>query len=107
MVRADDPDGPGLLQNPSAGRQPLSRETIVLDEALELVPAIVDRVYQGLVGPMQLLSELEIVRRIGEDQVRAALRQGIQDLYTVALVDLTAIQLKPHSIAPHRIEGRQ
>jgi len=37
--------------------------------AVELVPSIVDGVDLGIVGPPKVAFELQIVRRVGEDEV--------------------------------------
>ena len=50
-------------------------ERVVFGEVGELVPVVVDRVDHALVGPRERPFELEIVGRIGEDEVDRGRRQ--------------------------------
>jgi hypothetical protein len=58
VVRADDPDGAGILEHPPAGLQPGAGEGVVLGEAGEAVPLVVDGVYQAVVRTPQLALQL-------------------------------------------------
>ncbi len=51
------------------GGQPLAREGVVFGEIGEFVPGIVHPVDHALVGPRQCAFELEIIGRIGEDEI--------------------------------------
>ena len=53
-------------------------EGIVGGEIGELVPFVVDRVDEALVGARQRAFELQIVRRIGEDEVDAGLGERVE-----------------------------
>ena len=76
------------LHGAMGGRQPVAGETVVIGEGGELVPVVVHRVHFALVGAGQAAFELEIVRRIGENQVDAAGRQATHVVDAVADQDL-------------------
>ncbi len=72
---------------------------------------IVDRIDLGIVGPQQLSAELQIVGRVGEDQVDALLGQARQRLQAIALDDPIRFeghdaQLRSHhGCRPARLEA--
>ncbi len=74
VVGADHPQGAGVLQHAARLGQPVAGEAVVVGEAAELVPGIVDGVDLGLVRTAKLVLELEVIGRIGEDQVGTAVR---------------------------------
>ncbi len=57
------------LEHAAASQQPGPREGIVDLEGRELIPVIVAGIDLGLVGPGQCAAELEIIRRVGENDV--------------------------------------
>jgi len=69
VIGADDPDRAGVLQHAPRRRHPVAREFVIDLEAGELVPVVIDGVDPGLVGPRQLAAELQIVGRVGEDEI--------------------------------------
>ena len=69
VVGADDDDRGGGLHQPPDGGQPVARERVIFGEIGELVPVVVDRVDQALVGARQRAFELQIIGRIGEDEI--------------------------------------
>ena len=72
VIGADHPErGAGLHHAPNL-REPGAREGIVFGKGSEAIPIVVDRVDKALVGPRQASRKLEIVRRIGEDEIDAA-----------------------------------
>ncbi len=78
VIRADHPQRGVRLHHPAGGGEPGASERVVLREARELVPGIVDGVDAALVGTQQRsLAELEVVGRIREDAVDARRRQGV------------------------------
>ena len=88
VVGADHPQRAAVFEHAPAACQPFAAEGIVLGEAGELVPVVVDRVDAGVVGPEELLLELQVVGRVGEDQVDRFFRQARQHLAAVAGQDL-------------------
>ena len=84
VVGADDDDrGRGLHQPPDGG-EPAAREGVILGEIGELVPVVVDRVDQALVGPRKRAFELQIVRGIGEHEVDRGFGKRVHLLDAVA-----------------------
>ena len=71
VIGADHPDGAVRLQGAVAFLQPGAREGVVVGEAGEFVPRVVDAVDAGVVGPQQVAGELEVVGRISEHEVEA------------------------------------
>ncbi len=69
VIRADDPQRGARLHHPSASDKPGAREIIISGEAREFVPVIVDGIDAGIVGTLEVALELQIVRRIGEDEI--------------------------------------
>ncbi len=57
------------LHHPLAGLEPGAGEFVIGGEARELVPIVVDRVDLGIVGPLQVALELQVVGRVGEDEI--------------------------------------
>ena len=55
--------------------QPGAGEIVVGGEARELVPVVVDRVDARIVGTLEVALQLQVIGRIGEDQVDALRRQ--------------------------------
>ena len=75
VVAADHPEGAVVLQHPARFGKPGASELVIGLEGGEPVPVVVDRVDLGIVRAQQVAAELQIVRRVGEDQVDALLRQ--------------------------------
>jgi hypothetical protein len=69
VVRADHPDRAIGLQDAARRLQPGPGERVVVGKALELVPVVVDGIDLALVGPGEALLELQVVGRIGEDEI--------------------------------------
>ena len=74
MIGADHEDRGVLLHRAPRSRQPLAREAVVVGEGGELVPIVVDGVDHALVGTRQRAFELQIIGRVGEDEVGATFR---------------------------------
>src|SRR5262249_8934043 len=66
----------------------------VLPETPEAIPVIVDGVDPRIVGTSELALELEVVGRIGEDEIDAAFRQSLHHLDAIALDDAIERRLK-------------
>ena len=77
VVRADHHDRGVRLHHPPRGAEPGPGEGVVVGEIGELVPVVVDRVDQALIGPRQRSFELQVVGRIGEDEVDGSRRQPV------------------------------
>ena len=88
VIGADHENRRVLLHHPAHGRKPGAGEGVIIREARELVPIVVDRVDQALVRPRQGLLELQIIGRIGEDEIDALGRQPRQPLDAIADQDL-------------------
>ena len=99
VIGADHPERAVVLQHAPRCGQPGAGEAVIVGEAGELVPVVVDRVDLGIVRPAQFVLELKIVGRVGEDQVGAAIGQGAHALDAVALDHL--IQLRNPPSARH------
>src|SRR5690606_24510679 len=81
-----------------------AREGIVFGEARELVPVVVDGVDEAVVGTRQRPLELEVVGRIGEDEVDALVRQAAQPGETI--VEDDPIEGHGGPVHPTRRRGR-
>ena len=55
--------------------QPGAGEIVVGGKARELVPVVVDRIDARIVGALEVALELQIVGRIGEDEIDRCRRQ--------------------------------
>ena len=75
MIGADDHDRRGGLHQPPDGGEPVARERVVFGEVGELVPGVVHRVDQALVGTRQRAFELQVIGRIGEDEINRGRRK--------------------------------
>ena len=95
VVAADHPERAIGLQHPPRRLQPGAREDVVMGKALELVPVVVDRIDLALVGPGEALLELQVVGRIGKDQVDRARRQGVHLRHAVADEDGVERERRP------------
>ena len=85
--------------------EPAPRERIVIGETGELVPVVVDGVDDALVGARQRAFELQIVGRVGEDEVDAVggelgeLLNAIADDDRIARRDASADDGTPNQAA--------
>ena len=75
VVGADHPDRAGRLHHAPAGGQPGAGEFVIGGKARELVPVVVDRVDARIVRALEVVGELQIVGRVGEDEIDASRRQ--------------------------------
>ena len=64
------------LHHPPRGGEPGAGECVVLGEIGELVPGVVDRVHQALVGARERAFELQVIGRVGEHKVDGGLGQA-------------------------------
>ena len=72
VIGADHPQRGGGLHHAAAGGEPGAGEIVVGGETGELVPIVVDGVDARIVGTLEVALELQIVRRIGEDEIDAS-----------------------------------
>ena len=96
VVGADDPEPAVRLQQAPARREPAAGEAVVFVEAGELIPILLDAIDPAVVRPVQLSGKLQIVGRVGEDQVDRRGRQAGHRLQAITGNDLIAGQ-------PHRL----
>ena len=93
VIAADHPQRALRLQHAAARREPVAGEAIVCGEAAELVPIVVHPVDAAIVGAQELAIELQIVGRVGEDEVDAVPGRRVKLLDAVANDDL--VERKP------------
>ena len=79
----------GFISRRTAVSQ-LARERVIFGEIGELVPVVVDRVDQALIGTRQRAFELQIIGRIGEDEVDRGFGQRVHLRHAVADQDRVA-----------------
>jgi hypothetical protein len=99
VIAPDDPERAVWLQQPPRPVEPSPGEAIVLGKAGEAIPGRVDAVDPAVVGAEQLAAELQVIGRIGEDQVDRPRRQPRHYLDAVADQHLVLRRL---SKSPHR-----
>jgi hypothetical protein len=87
VIGADDPERAGRLQDAAAGQQPGTRKGIIGFEGGKLIPLVIDSIDQRLVGAVQRAAKLEVIGRIGEDDVYGVGRQGFKRSNAIALDD--------------------
>ena len=73
VIAADHPDGAIRLEHAARLLHPLPGEEVIIVETADLIPVIIDRVDLGIVGAVQIAAELEIIGRIGEDEIDAGI----------------------------------
>ena len=69
VIAANDPDGAVVLEDAPGLGEPLTGEIVIGRQAIELVPLVIAGVDLAPLGPEQVATELEVVRRVGEDHV--------------------------------------
>ena len=75
VIGADDENRRVFLHDAAGGGKPRSRKIVVVGKAREFVPIVIDGIDEALVGPRERAFELQIVGRIGEDEIGAFRRQ--------------------------------
>ena len=75
VIGADHPQRRRRLHHAAAGDQPGAGEVVIGGKARELVPVVVDRVDARIVGTLEVALKLQIVGRIGEDEIDRFRRQ--------------------------------
>ena len=88
VIAADHPDRAVRFQQAAGGGQPIAGEGVIGGKAGKLVPMVIDRIDLGIVGTVQIALQLQVVGRVGKDQVHAALGQAVHDLDAVAAQNL-------------------
>ena len=79
----------GFIEPPNGG-QPVAREGVIFGEIGELVPVVVDRVDHALVRARQRALELQVVGRIGKDEIDRRRRKPRHLRHAVADQDRVA-----------------
>ena len=72
VIGADHPYRAVGLQHALAFGEPRAGELIVRREIVEAVPGVVHAIDARVVGPEKIAAKLEIIGRIGEDQIHGA-----------------------------------
>ena len=88
VIAADNPDAAGILQHAPALQQPRPCEVIILTERVKLIPPVVNGTDPRPVRPEEIAVQLQIIRRIGKDQVGRRVGQQLQQLQAVAMMHL-------------------
>lgn len=84
VLCARDPDGPGRLENATAGRKPTAMELVIGTQAGGGIPlSFVDRHPAARLAGGAAVGQ--VVGRVGKDQVDRACRNPIEQLQAVAL----------------------
>ncbi|MCY1235241.1 hypothetical protein D9M72_478490 [compost metagenome] len=87
VVGADDPERAGRLQYAAAGKQPGAGEGVIGFEGSELIPFVIDGIDHRLIGTGQHTAELEVVGRVGENDVDRIVGKRIERRNAVTLDD--------------------
>ena len=90
VIGADHENRRFRLHHAPHGAEPGAGEGVVIGKARKLVPVVVDRVDEALVGARQRAFELQVVRRVGEHQVDAGRRQPAELVDAIADEDRVA-----------------
>ena len=75
VIGADNPQRRCGLHHPPAGDEPGAGEIVVGGEARELVPVVIDRVDAQIIRPLEVALQLQVIGRVGEDEVDRLRRQ--------------------------------
>ena len=78
MIRADNPKRAVWLQHAAAFGKPCTAERVVFGKIPKLVPRVIDAGDFRVVGPEKIACKLQIVRRIGKDEIDACARKLFQ-----------------------------
>mmetsp|Transcript_23240 Transcript_23240/g.39979 ORF Transcript_23240/g.39979 Transcript_23240/m.39979 type:complete len:225 (+) Transcript_23240:1414-2088(+) len=84
VIAADDPDRTVRLEQAAGGLQPGRGEFVIGAEGIELIPMIINRIHLAVVGAMQIAFQLQVIGRIGKDQINRAGRQAVHHINAVA-----------------------
>ena len=75
VIAADDPERAVGFQQTPRPREPVVREAVVVGEARELVPGIVDAIDPRIVRAQEFAAKLQVIGRVGEDEIDRGVRQ--------------------------------
>ena len=75
VIGADHPQRGGGLHQAAAGGDPGAGEIVVSGETGELVPIVIDGIDARIVGTLEVALQLQIIRRVGEDEIDGSCRQ--------------------------------
>ncbi len=104
VIGADDPQAAGVFQHVAGGREPVAGEAVVVGKARELVPFVIAGIDFGIVGTAQFAFELEVIGRVGKDEVDRPLRQPAHVFDAIAFDDAVAciVQFEKSGHVPPR-----
>ena len=77
-----------LAGSPAAGEEPIARELVIRGKACEAIPMIVDGIDARIVGAPEIPLQLQIIGRIGKNEIDAFGRQLVKLGDAVAAHDL-------------------
>ena len=78
MIRADNPQRAGRLQHPLGLAQPRAGEAVISREIVKFIPIIGHRIDFGRIGAVQIVFQLQIVRRVSKHQINTGIGQRAQ-----------------------------
>ena len=85
VVRTDDPDGAVVFQNTACSRHPLAGIAVIGGQAFKTVPFFINAADIAVVRTGQSIAELEIIRRIGKNQINRTFFHLIHNFNTVVV----------------------
>ena len=84
VITADHPQCAVRLQDPACFGKPVFRKAVIGGEGIEFVPLILDAIYRRLVGTGQIAAKLQIIGRVGKNQIHRSARKSLQNLKAIA-----------------------
>ena len=91
VIAADHPQRPVRLQDAARFGKPGRREAVIGGEGVEFVPFILDAIDRRLVGAGQVAAKLQIIGRIGKNQIHRCARKSLQNLQAIAFDHLVLV----------------
>lgn len=84
VIRADHPQRSGGFEHAPALAEPPAREVVVSFKAFKLIPILGDPVHLADIRTPEVALQLQVVGRVGKDQIDRICRQARQYIDTVA-----------------------
>jgi len=84
VIRADHPQRGIRLHHAPAGQEPGAGEIVIGAEACKFVPGVVDGIDAGIVRPLEVALQLQVIRRIGKDEIDASRGKLFQFSHAIA-----------------------
>jgi len=102
VITADHPQRTARFQHAAAGTQPVDRKGVVGLKVLKLIPVILDCLHPAVIRPPQFITQLQVVGRVGKNQVNRVGRQAVEHLHAVTFDDLIERQAGHDLIVPEK-----